>query len=84
VATVQIFRQEFEQLVPGDTIAVYSLPSETASYITASKLEESKPFIHMGALTVTWHFPVAVVGWIVMGIYVLGAYLKARRKRSEM
>ena len=82
VATVIIFKREFQQLRPGEELAVLEVTSTPKSYITASKLEESKPFIPVGPLTVTWHFPVAVVGWLLLLFYLAKVWLTARRKKA--
>jgi hypothetical protein len=82
VTTVNIFKREFEKLKPGDKIAVVSLPTKTKAYITASRLEESKPFVRLGSFTVTWHFPVAIAGWIILVIYIFHIRLNARRDKA--
>ena len=82
VTTVDLFKREFNQLRPGDKLAVIALPTKTETYITVSKLEESKPFIRLGSFTVTWHFPVAVVGEIVLGLYIYLVWLDARRGKA--
>ena len=82
VATVSIFKREFQQFRPGEKIAVLAVPSTTESYITASKFEESKPFIPVGPVTVTWHFPVAVLGWLLMLFYITKVWLSARREQA--
>lgn len=77
--TVKIFKREFQQLRAGDRLEVFSVPSKAESYVTASKIEESKPFIRWGSFTFTWHFPVGVVGWIVIVLYIIFAPLNTRR-----
>ena len=76
--SVNIFKREYEQLSSGDKIRVFATPSKSEAYITASKLEESKPFIHFGPFTFTWHLPVAVFGWLFLGYFIIQQLSNAR------
>jgi hypothetical protein len=80
--SVDIFKREYRQLESGDHIEVFAVPAEPNEYVTASKLEESKPFIPLGILDVTWHFPVAVAGGFFMVIYIVLFLLNAKNESS--
>lgn len=79
--TVALFKSEYETLEPGDELTVFAVPSKPNSFITSSRLDESKPFIHLGPLAVSWHFPVAVVGESILLVYLLS--LRKEKKRKE-
>ena len=68
---VPISKQEYQQLKPGKRIVVFALPSSPNNFITASNLEALKPFIRLGRLVVTWHFPAAVFGLILIAFYIV-------------
>ena len=77
--TVRIFEGEYQNLNPGDQLTVFAIPSNPSSFITSSKLNESKPFIRLGGLTVTWHFPVALIGWFIIAAYFFSTRSDSKR-----
>lgn len=67
--TVDLYKSEFKILRHGAHIKVIAIPSKPNTFITLSRLEAAKPFIKLGALTVTWEFPVAIFFFLISIIY---------------
>ena len=80
--SVGIFKREYAQLRSGDRIKVYALPNSPDKYVSASKYEESKPFLSIANLQFTWHFPAGIVGGLIMVTYVLVAIAKTKNKNA--
>lgn len=59
---IPIFEHEYKSLRKGDRLVVFELPRHQGAFITQSKMEESKPFVRLGPLAVTWHFFVGALG----------------------
>lgn len=76
---VPIFKRQYKSLRKGDKLVIFELPRRRGAFITQNKLEESKPFIRLGTLAVTWHFFVGALGVSLF----FSCWLLARREQKN-
>jgi len=77
---VDVFRDDYRSLRPGDEIVVYATGFDQPRYVYKEKLNESKPIFTCWDFRFSWHFLVGIVGNVLFGIVLPLSYLRQEKE----